>query len=422
MFTKDLLKNILLDQKRIYKLPSNYVHRTLEDKLLNASHSEISIITGVRRVGKSTLLLALQNKLGGDYYINFDDERLIDFSVQDFQTLFELFLELYGEQEYFYFDEIQNVKGWERFIRRLYDMGKHIFITGSNANLLSADLGTHLTGRYIPYELYPFSFREFLSYKGLDFDLNKLDTWQKVELIKQMSSYIEVGGIPQYVFYRDSDYLRALYQSILSRDIIRKYKIRHVDALEKLGRYLCSNYSRLISARKLTQIIGVKNHSTVMNYLSYLQNAYLVFLVPVYAYSLKSQYIAPKKVYIIDLSLASAVGFSFSQEIGHKLENLVFLDLLRRQNLEVYYYKEDSYECDFILQKGTQVVQALQVVYELTDKNKKREVRGLIKAMNKFKLNNGLIISFDQKEVLNIDGKTIYVKPVYEWLLENTSK
>jgi len=419
MYSKEHLKNVILDQKSVYKLPVGYVRRELESEILQAKHSEIFVITGLRRVGKSTLLASLRQQFGGDYFVNFDDERLADFTVKDFQTLFEVLLEIYGKQEVLYFDEIQNISGWERFIRRMYDSGFKIFITGSNANLLSSDLGTHLTGRYVSYELFPFSFSEYLKARNISVDVTLLSTDAKVKLIRAVKEYLDVGGIPKYVFEREDAYLNDLYQDVLYRDIVNKYGVKKVESLRQLGTYALSNYSRLLSARKLTQIIGVKNHSTVSEYLSYLEAAYLTFLVPRYAYSLKRQYVSPRKLYVSDLGLARTVGFSFSQDLGHKLENTVYLELRRRlaAGEEIFYFKDEKKECDFVVQKGVEVVAAVQVTAELTDANRKRELGGLLAAMNAFDIPVGYIVTMEQKETITDGPRTIHLVPIYEWLL-----
>ena len=418
MFDKEELRSIIVDQAEQHKLPKGYVHRELEGEILGSTSTEIRIITGVRRVGKSSMLQAVRQELGGEYYMNFDDERLIDFTVKDFQKLLEVFLELYGDQDRFYFDEIQNVPGWERFVRRLYDMNKEIFITGSNASLLSRELGTHLTGRYIPFTLYPFSFREFLKYKKIRVNLDRLGTKSKVKLLKALKEFLEVGGIPRYVIERDETYLRVLYESVLFRDLIVRFDITEVKALRTLAKYLMSNYARLVSLRQLKSVTHLKSISTIANYLEYLQDAYLFTLVPKYSYSLKDAANAPRKVYAIDLGLANVIGFNFSQNTGHKLENAVLLELKRRNQGEVYYYRNGESECDFLIQRGTQIMQAIQVTASITSKNQERELDGLVNAMDKFNVPTGVVISLEQRAEIEHKGRTIQVFPIYEWLLD----
>ncbi len=421
MFNKSFLKTIILDQHQTYKLPKNYIRRDLQETLLKATHKETIIITGLRRVGKSTLLLALKQHLGGKYFINFDDERLIDFKASDFQVLLEVFLELFGDQNIFYFDEIQNIKGWERFVRRLYDMGKRIIITGSNANLLSLELGTHLTGRYIPYELFPLSFKEFLRARKKEFNVNFITTKEKVELLKEFQKYLTYGGIPQYVLSKEPLFLQQLVQDVVFRDVIRRYAIKKIDSLDRLVKYAFSNFSRLISVRRIAPIIGVGGHPTVSSYLKYLEQAYLLFTIPKYAYSVKNQYLAPKKLYVIDLALAKYYGFSFSENIGHMLENLVFLQLRRNARLgDIFYFSNNLYECDFIVQEKGQIAHIIQVTQGLNEDNKKREVRGLIKAMKYFGVKKGTIITFGGEETIKEDNFIIEVVPIYKWLLANS--
>ena len=419
MLTKELIKNIVLDQQKSYKLPSPYIKRELETTLVDKKHQEITIITGLRRIGKSTLLLYLKEKHNADYFINFDDERLARFTLEDFQLLYEVLLELYGDQQIFFFDEIQNIRGWERFVRRLYDMKKKVYITGSNANLLSAELGTHLTGRYIPHSLMPINFKEFVLFKGFQTDPQKLDTWEKVKLIKLFNEYLNIGGIPQFMLTQDKEYLKNLVQDILYRDVVSRFSIKNINALNHLVRYALSNYSRLISARKIAPFIGVKNHTTVSTYLRYLEDAYLLFTIPKYSYSLKQQYIAPRKLYVIDLALARSYGFYFSDDIGHQLENLVFLHLKGKKIGDIFYFAENSHQCDFIIHHEGKVSYAIQVAKELNSANQKRELRGLLKALKKFNLKEGTIVTFDQEDILQVEDYTIKIVPIYKWLLIN---
>ena len=416
MLTKTILKNIILDQRNHLKLPKKYIKRDLEEKLTYDTSKQIVVITGLRRVGKSTLMLKLKEKLGGDYYLNFDDERLFEFTVKDFQALYEAFLELFGEQDIFYFDEIQNVPGWERFVRRLHDYGKKVYITGSNARLLSPELGTHLTGRYLQYELFPFSFKEFLSFKGTSIDPSSLDTTTKINLINLTREYLKNGGIPEFLTTRNRDILKLLYENILYRDIAARFDITNTAALRELGRYVLSNFATEVSFNKLKHLLGVKSHVTVAKYFQYFQDAYLAFLVPRFAYSVKTQGLSAKKLYTIDTGLSQIAGFNFSNNLGRALENLVFLNL-RRQAKEVYYFRSNGTECDFVTREGTRVLEAIQVTTELSDDNRERELDGMLAALSEFDLPTGLMITLEQEEELEVGGRVIKVVPIYKWLL-----
>ena len=239
-----------------------------------------------------------------DYYFNFDDERLIDFEVKHFQLLLEVFIELFGKQSTFFFDEIQNIKGWERFIRRLYESGNKIFITGSNANLLSAELGTHLTGRYIQLEVYPLSFKEIIQHTYPEILTNKaLSTENIGTALHHFTNYTKFGGIPEYFKFRKPEYLKDLFNGILYRDIIARYNITNEHLLQKLMHYFASNIGKEFSYTKLAQMIGLSSPHTVSNYCSYLEKCYLCFFLSRYDHSLKKQIQYTKKCYMIDPAL-----------------------------------------------------------------------------------------------------------------------
>ena len=414
---KQQLTTIVTDQQRLLRGRRRYVPRDIEPQVKQHLESGfISVISGLRRTGKSTLLQHIRKQHASRYYLDFDDERLADFQLEDFQTLIEIFLELYGPSDYFFFDEIQNVKGWERFIRRLHNEGKKVLITGSNANLLSKELGTHLTGRYLQSTLYPFSFREFLRFFNVDIT-DTHSTQGKVQLIKQFKRYVKLGGLPEYLRTKNLDIIKLLYENILYRDVVARYNIDNEKPLRDLVRFCASNPGKEISFSKLAQHIGVKSGTTVKEYLTYLENVYLSFLVPRHSWSVKQQLLANKKIYMIDTNLIQQIGFHFSEEEGRLLENTVFIELKRR-NLEIFYFR-DKHECDFVIQTGNQISQAIQVTYSLTDENYEREVNGALEAMEKFNLNEGLILTLEQAKTITIDSKTIHVKPVWQWLLNN---
>jgi predicted AAA+ superfamily ATPase len=377
------------------------------------------IITGIRRCGKSTLLQQIRAKQNEkDYYINFDDERLVSFKVDDFQMLLEVFYELFGEQKTFYFDEIQNVEQWERFVRRLHDTGNKVFITGSNARMLSRELGTHLTGRYLSCELYPFSFKEFITFKKPEL-LNKsyFKTSVKAEIIALFHEYFNDGGFPNFVKTKDELSLKTLFENILYRDIMVRNNITNEKEIKELVSYIAGNYARLSTNSDLAEYIGVKNPSTVKKYIGFLADSYLVFQTNKFDYSVSAQLLNPKKSYFIDNGLVRRVGFSFSDNLGHLLENLVFIEL-KRQNKEVYYHHKGQ-ECDFVIKEGKEINAAIQVTYAMpNEKTRKREIDGLLDAMNAYNLQSGLIITDDTEEEIRENGKIIKILPAWKWLLE----
>jgi len=413
---REVLKDILLSQEKREFLQGKIIKRELEKKVLHFdANSFIIIISGIRRCGKSTLLHQIRKP--DSYYVNFDDERFLNFKVNDFQKMYEILIELFGKKDKFYFDEIQNIEGWERFVRRLHNQGKRIFITGSNASMLSQEMGTHLTGRNIRIELYPFSFREFLRYQDKEVENNSnLVSTQKAELKRLFLSYMKLGGFPEFLNTGKIEYLQNLYENILFRDIIARYNIRSQKALQATALFAASNIGKQISFNQLKKMTGLTSGTTIKNFFQYLENSYLTFLLPRFNYSLKSQIYSNKKVYLIDPKLSQVIGFRFSEDRGRILENLVFLHLKR--NFEELFFHKEKYECDFIVKKDLNIKKAIQVTWQLTDHNKKRELNGLLEALNKYNLNQGLLLTFDQENIIKIDNKKIILMPVWKWMLE----
>src|SRR3989338_7688424 len=353
---KQTLKKILSDQSAV-KNPLISTRRDVEATLPQYFDNDlITIITGMRRVGKSTLLQHIRHQYAqSDFWLNFDDERLVNFALDDFQVLLELFIELYGPQKTLFFDEIQNIAGWERFVRRLHDQGYKVFVTGSNENMLSRELGTHLTERCSNLLLYPFSFREFLKLKAPDFlGIKNPDTMVRAQLKKQFNDYFTLGGLPFQLTQVDPDYLSVLYENILYRDIIARYKITTERPIRVLTHYLASNVGKEVSYNKLKDTIQVANHSTVSEYCQYFENSYLCYLVNVYDDSLKKQTRYHKKIYFNDVAMANKIGFRHSEDRGRLLENIVYLELRRRYS-EIYFHKNEK-ECDFLIKEAHQII------------------------------------------------------------------
>ena len=415
---KDLLKTVIADQEYYLEQAKGSIKREFSANYSNSA--EIVIITGIRRCGKSTLLQQIRaTQTENDYYINFDDERLVSFKVEDFQMLLEVFYELFGKQKTFYFDEIQNVGQWEHFVRRLHDTGNKVYITGSNARMLSRELGTHLTGRYISRELFPFSFKEFILLKKPDLlGKNYFKTTIKAEILALFREYFINGGFPNFVKTGDELALKTMFENILYRDIMVRNNITNEKEIKELVSYIAGNYARLSTNTELARIIGVKNATTVKNYLGFLADSYLVFQTCKYDYSISNQILSPKKSYFIDNGLVRRVGFSFSDNLGHLLENLVYIELLRRGKSA--YYHNKGQECDFVLVENNTVTTAIQVTYVMSnEKTRKREIDGLLNAMNTYKLQSGLIITDDSEEEIFENDKKITIIPAWKWLLAN---
>ena len=408
----NILERVVFDQLANFKAKDPGVPRDVDfDKAIKSK--QIQIVTGIRRCGKSTLLKQLSEKLDSFYYLNFDDERLLKFSVEDFDSLLILWKKLYKSKTII-LDEIQNVKNWERFIRRIYDEDYKIILTGSNAKLLSGDLSTHLTGRHIKLELYPFSFSEYLRFKNFDSDKWKT-TDRLAKLLRLTDEYVENGGFPEYVIFGDVDYLKRIFEDILYKDLIVRFKIREIKSFRELANFLFTNFTSEISYNSLQRALNFKSVVSVKNYISHLQESYLLHELYKYDYSLKKQIVYNKKIYSVDNGLRNQVSFRFSEDSGKLLENTVFLQL-KRSGKEVYYYKNKR-ECDFLIKQKTKIVEAIQVTDVLSAANRERELNGLIAAMESFNLKKGLIITRNQEEKFRSQGREIRVLPIYKWLL-----
>ena len=415
---REVIKKIIADQRE-YQPPKLFFKRTEMDRIREfLEDPSILIISGLRRAGKSTVQRLLQHEMPeSDFYFNFDDDRLVHFGIEDFQALLEIFIELFGNQSTFYFDEIQNIKGWERFIRRLYEKGNKIFITGSNANLLSKELGTHLTGRYIQFEIYPLSFKELILHAYPEALVKKMLSTEDVGiLLHHFASYLKHGGIPEYFKFRKTEYLKDLYEGILYRDIVARYNIPNEKPLKELIYYFASNIGKEFSFSKLSEIVGLGSPNTVSSYCGYLEECFLCFFLNRYSHSLQKQIQHNKKCYMIDPALIQTIGFRVSEDKGRLLENIVFLHL-KAQRQEVYFHK-DQKECDFVIRKDNRIVQAIQVSLNLTDNQvKSREIEGLIEAMSAYGLQEGLIITETEQSMLKIEHFHIKIVPIWKWLL-----
>lgn len=406
------LNNIIVDQSESFQKKDSGITRDIDFKNYLKT-KQIVIISGIRRGGKSTLLKQFSEKIGRFYYINFDDERLIDFDVKDFDNLMIMFQKIYSSKIIF-LDEIQNIEKWERFVRRIHDEGYKVFITGSNAKLLSSELATHLTGRYLKIELYPFSFKEFLNYKNIDY--GKSGSKNKIKILKSFDYFLKNGGFPEFVKYKDQEYVKRIYEDVLYRDILTRFNIREVKAFKQLANFLFTNFTQEISYNSLKNILGFKSVMSVKNYVDFMQESFLVFELYKYDYSLKKQFISDKKIYVIDNGMRNKISFYFSKDSGKMLENLVFLELKRRGR-EIYYFK-DKKECDFIIRDKNKIVQVIQVTNEVDISNKQREFAGLLDAMSKFNLKKGLIITKNQEKAVEYDKFNIEIIPAWKWFLE----
>lgn len=419
MYMKDLLKQIILEQQEILHAQNKrYVQRYIADEWLQTS--EILIISGIRRCGKSVLMQQIRDRLvEKDFFFNFDDERLANFKLDDFQKLQECFVELFGEQHTYYFDEIQNIEGWERFVRRLYNAGNKIIITGSNARMLSRELGTHLTGRYIQVEIYPFSFQEYLAMNEIPVNAKTLyTTTGRATMVKSFVKYMECGGFPKFLQDGSVSYLTSLYESIIYRDILTRNGLTNEKEMQELMFYLASNATKRVTYSSLGKVVGIQHPDTIKNYLEYIQQTYLISQLFRYDPSVKKQMMSPKKIYFVDNAIIKRIGFNATENNGVFLENLVFIELKRR-GWDVYYYA-DKKECDFIVRKGLHISDAYQVTLKMdSPQTREREIAGVREAMQAYSLSKGYILTFEGKETINFDDGTIVeVVPVWQWILQ----
>jgi uncharacterized protein len=402
MILKDELKKIVESQKGNLSLDKQYIQREKTSEIDMISSHAI-IISGIRRCGKSTILLYLMNQVKQCHYFNFEDLKAASFEISDFEKLESIFAEEKKTSDYFFFDEIQNIEQWEKFARDLLDKKKKVFITGSNASLLSKELGTRLTGRHIRYEIFPFSYNEMLQFSKLK------------PGVGSFAKYLENGGFPEYLADNNIKILQELFNDIIARDIVMRHGIRNIREIRDIGLYLLSNVGKEFSFNGLKKIFNLGSVNTVISYLSFLEDSYLLFTVPKFDFSLKKQIINPKKIYAIDSGLINANSASFSSDFGRILENIVFI-ALRRKEQQVFYYKNKR-ECDFVVKVKNQISEAYQVCYELNSGNQEREIEGLKEALTEFKLTEGKLLTYNQEDVIKTNDFTINILPVWKWLL-----
>jgi len=388
---------------------------------------QVIVITGARRAGKSFLMRQLARDLieqGVDQknilIVNFEDPRFVKLDSQLLEEIYQFYLQHFNLNSlvYIFLDEIQEVKGWEKWVKTMQELKKaKIIISGSNAHLLSRELGTTLTGRHLDLLVYPLSFKEFLNFQ-------KEDGAMEMPNIKSFQQYLEFGGFPK-VFFEESkkELLLTYFQDVINRDVVRRYSVRKTEGLKSLINFYFSNFSNPISYSSAAKFLGLTT-DTAIKFSQYFSNAYLTFFLKRFSFKVKEQDRSPQKVYLIDPGLINAVGFKFSDNLGRLLENIVFLELLRRRGgqaqADLFYWQDSQKrEVDFIWQEGKAVKELIQVAADLHNlKTKEREVKALEKALDQFGLKRSLILTQDSEEEIKAGKKIITVKPVYQWLLE----
>lgn len=410
--------NILISQKEELdkKLKEKYIERDFEIK--NIDSNLIKIISGPRRCGKSIFAInKLKEKKLNFGYVNFDDERLSE--IQDYNEIINIVNKLYGNPEYIFFDEIQNLLKWELFVNRLQRSGFNLVLSGSNSKLLSSELSTHLTGRYSETKMLPFSFNEFLRIN----ETNNSESYKQ----NKFEDYLELGGYPEVRLQKiiQTEFLRDLFDSIIYKDIIKRHKIRISKSIANLSLYLLSNFTNEFSYRNLMSVIDSGSVNTVKKYINFLEEGFLFFQLNKFSYKIKEQVSSNKKLYCIDNGFVKAKGISFSENKGKLFENLTAIELVRRSNIdhsEIYYWKnQQQEEVDFVVKKGLTVTELIQVCLNLDNpKTYKREIRGLIKAAQEMKCSELKILTEKTERVEEIKkDNNIYkveITPLYKWI------
>jgi predicted AAA+ superfamily ATPase len=428
---KNKLKELLIEyKKRFLADRTDLIRRKIQDNIEPfIKFKEVVIITGPRRGGKSSLMKLICDDLIKKYkvspsnilYLNFEDERFIEFNTSDFAKIYELYLQINKPtgRQYFFLDEIQNVTGWERWINRLYENENiKIFITGSNASLLRSEISTALTGRNRVITNFPFSFREFLVFRNYRLEENDFYQTKKRAIIKSFfQEYLKLGGYPEIIKINDPNLLEQYFKDIVYRDILPRYSVKKIKEIRELCLFLASNLGSIHSYNKLLSFMGVKSINTVKSYLEILEEVFLFFQINLFDYSIKRQIYNPSKIYIIDTALGNSISFKFSENIGHIYENLVFLELKRR-NKEIYYWKsKKGKEVDFLIKRGLDIEEAIQVSYNLDyKKTLDREIESLLIAKDEFSIKYLTIITEDEDMEKEIENTKIRIIPLWKWL------
>ena len=426
MIDEKIILQVLAEQQEEIKgyKPQKWVARK-EEALFEFETKMAQVVIGVRRSGKSTLCHKVLMERGIRYgYVNLDDDRLADMKTEDLNTVLSCVYQLYGtDVPYLVLDEIQDVDGWYLFVNRLLRTDLHIFVTGSNAKLLSGELATHLTGRYNEIHLFPFSFSEYCQYHHID--TQGITTKAEAERKRAFMDYIHDGGFPEMQGLRNKRaYVQSLIEAILRKDIQKRFQIRNIEALRKLAHHLINNACQEINYDEMSELLGIAD-KTAKKYIDYLGQAFLIQLLTRHSFKSKER-VRNQKVYIVDAGLQGNRDNVLAQEnLGWRLENVVYIELLRRsaQNfLDIYYHKPTprAKEIDFVVCDQSKAVELIQVAYEIDSvKAYDRETSSLIKASAALSCNRLTLIAFTQTRDVEIEGKTIHIISVLEWLLNS---
>ena len=391
-----------------------------EERQIDLKSHLAQVVIGVRRSGKSTMCRKVLREANVKAaYVNFDDERLAKTQTSDLNNILEALYIVYGDFQYLFLDEVQNIEGWPLFVNRLLRQKMHLIVTGSNAKLLSNELTTHLTGRHHKITLFPFSFEEYARMRQLD--TQALTTKGQAAVKRELNTYLMNGGLPELLTEKDSQgYIMALLEAIIKRDITLRFKVRYPEVLQRLATYLIDNFAQEYNATTIAELLGVSDH-TIDTYCGYLQEAFLLLVLKKFSYKSRER-IRDSKIYVIDNAFISNRTNTFSTEnLGWRLENAIYIELLHRASkrfADVFYYRDRTFEIDFIVAKDGVVEELYQVCYDMTnEKTCKREVNSLLQGATKFHCSNLTILTFDEQETITEGDYTIQVKSASQWLL-----
>lgn len=428
---KLLLQSLIVSHRERFLADKGLVRREIMTRIEPwISQKEVLFLGGIRRSGKSSIMSLLARDLIAKGLIlpnqilslNFEDERLIRFGVEDFEPLYQAYLELDNPEgkKWFFLDELQVIPGWERWIHRMYEFEDvKIFVTGSNATLSRSDLSSALTGRNREVRVHPFSFGEYLRMKGFD------ETWEPDKLPdvvisgikREFSVYSRLGGFPEVLKDNDVTLVDSFFKDIIHRDVISRYQIRNVREIRELCLYLITNSGSILSYESLRLMLQVKSVSTIRNYLEILKEVYLVHSISRYDYSIKKQIFNPDKYYVTDLGFYQSLGFRFSENLGKVLENIVLQQLIRFHDDLYYWNSARGKEVDFLVREKSVLLEAIQVTYDLNPENRERELSGLVAAAKELGISSLKVLTYDQEDHIQSDGFEIQVIPVWRWLL-----
>ena len=414
------MKTLILDQRKerdeLMSRPYLMRKSAQDTDLLLDSHL-IKLITGPRRAGKSTqALMMLRNK--NFAYLNFDNYQLLE--AWDADLVMRMLDDVYPGYEYILLDEVQNLEAWDLWVSELYRRGKNLVITGSNARMLSSEMATVLTGKYLQVEMLPFSLEEFFNWNRLD--LHALKAEHKTESLVFADDYLRNGGYPEAVASRQlgRSYLDTLFDSIIWKDVAKRHKVRNVSDLNNLAVYLVSNFCNPLSANELAEALNFSSVNTTKKYMDYLHEPYLFYYLSRYDNKLKLMKKAPRKVYVVDNGFVASKAFALTDNLGRLLENQVFIELIRRgydiEKTIFYYRSRNDKEVDFVLREGTRIRSLVQVCYDMSSpKTEKREVDSIIECAGELKCDNLVIVTYNEKRTIEKDGYKIDVVPVTEF-------